>query len=147
MGSDNSAGREMQKQTDGSQAGDSCTAAAISALLVLTGAMLLAMFTRSEPHPPLEVEPFALGPFLAASLATGAAAYGLVVRGVRFAMAIALLFALTALASYGPQKYVDPAFPKIWPAVIVAQVAIAVILWRAVRQAIRWMRPAGGSRA
>ena len=134
----------MQKQTGRGQAGDSYTAAAIFALLVLTGAMLLAMFTRSEPHPPLEVEPFSLGPFLAASLAIGTAAYGLVVRGTRFAMAIALLFMLTALASYGPQKYVDPAFPKIWPAVIVAQVAMAVILWQAICQAVRWVRSAGG---
>ncbi len=137
----------MHEQTNRSQAGDGYTAVATAALMVLTGTMLLAMFTRTEPHPPLEVEPFALGPFLAASLAIGAAAYGLAVRGMRFAMAIALLFALTALVSYGPQKYVDPAFPKIWPAVIVAQLAIAVILCRVVYRAIRQMRSAGGSRA
>ncbi len=135
----------MHEQTNGNRAGDGYTAAAVATLLVLTGAMLLAMFTRTEPHPPLEVEPFALGPFLAASLALGAAAYGLAVRGMRFAMAVALLFALTALVSYGPQKYVDPAFPKIWPAVIVAQAAIAVILGRAVYRTIRRMGPAGGS--
>ena len=137
----------MQEQTTINPAGDSYTAAAVAALLVLTGAMLLAMFTRTEPHPPLVVEPFALGPFLAASLAIGAAAYGLAIRGMRFAMAIALLFALTALVSYGPQKYADPAFPKIWPAVIVAQAAIAVILGRAVHGAIRRMGSAGGSGA
>ena len=137
----------MQEQTGRSQAGDSYTATAIVALLVLTGTMLLAMFTRTEPHPPLVVEPFALGPFLAASLAIGAAAYGLVVRGRRFAMAVALLFALTALVSYGPQKYFDPALPKIWPAVIVAQGAIAVILWRVICRTIRQMRSAGRSRA
>ena len=137
----------MQEQTNLNRAGDGYTAAAVAALLVLTGAMLLAMFTRTEPHPPLEVEPFALGPFLAASLAIGAAAYGLAVRGMRFAMVMALLFALTALASYGPQKYVDPAFPKIWPAVIVAQAAIAVILGRAVYLAIRRMGSASGNGA
>ena len=137
----------MQEQTNGSQAGVGSTEAAIVALLVLTGTMLLAMFTRTQPHPPLEVEPFALGPFLAASLALGAASYGLVVRGTRFAMAIALLFALTALVSYGPQKYVDPAFPRIWPAVIVAQVAIAVILCRVIGRAVRRIRSLGGSRA
>ena len=135
----------MDEQTNRNRVGDGYTAAAVAVLLVLTGAMLLAMFTRTEPHPPLEVEPFALGPFLAASLAIGAAAYGLAVRGMRFAMVVALLFALTALVSYGPQKYVDPAFPKIWPAVIVAQAAIAVILGRAVYGAIRRMGPAGGS--
>ena len=137
----------MQEQPNTSQAGSGYTSTAIVALLVLTSAMLLALFTRTEPHLPLEVEPVALGPFLAASLATGAAAYGLVVRGMRFAMAIALLFALTALVSYGPQKYFDPAFPKIWPAVIVAQLAIAVILCRAVVRAFRLMRSTSGSRA
>ncbi|MCY4592501.1 MAG: hypothetical protein OXE86_18495 [Alphaproteobacteria bacterium] len=135
----------MQERTNGRPAGDSYTAAAIAALLVLTGIMLLAMFTRTEPHPPLEVAPFALGPFLAASLATGAAAYGLAVRGMRFAMATAVLFVLTALVSYGPQKYVDPAFPRIWPAVIVAQLCMAVILYRAASQAVRWVRTARGS--
>lgn len=140
MGSDNQRGTRCKRR----QAGDGYTAAAIATLLVLTGAMLLAMFTRTEPHPPLEVEPFALGPFLAASLALGAAAHGLVVRGMRFAMALALLFALTALVSYGPQKYVDPAFPRIWPAVILAQVAIAVILCRAICPAIRQMSRVGG---
>ena len=137
----------MQKQTNESPTGDSYAAAAMAALLVLTGTMLLAMFTRTEPHPPLEVDPFALGPFLAASLAIGAAAHGLTVRGMRFAMAAAVLFALTALVSYGPQKYVDPAFPKIWPAVIVAQVAIAVIVGRAVHRAIQGMGRGGGSGA
>ena len=87
----------MLEQTNKNQAGDGYTAAAVATILVLTGAMLLAMFTRTEPHPPLEVAPFALGPFLAASLAIGAAAYGLAVRGMRFAMTVALLFALTAL--------------------------------------------------
>ena len=136
----------MQDQTGRNQFGDSYTAAAIVALLVLTGTMLLAMFTRTEPHPPLVVEPFALGPFLAASLAIGVAAYCLVVRGMRFSKVIALLFALTALVSYGPQKYVDPAFPEIWPAVIVAQVAIAVILWRVICHAIRQKSWSVGSR-
>ena len=127
----------MQGRIDGSHGGNGYAEAAITALLVLTGAMLLAMFTRTEPHPPLEVEPFALGPFFAASLAIGVAAYGLMVRGMRLALPIALLFALTALVSYGPQKYVDPAFPKIWPAVIVAQVAVVVICFRAISEAAR----------
>lgn len=106
--------------------------AAILVLVVLTSIMLLALFTRTEPHPPLEVPSFALGPFLAASLSIGVAALTLMLCNMRLAMLVALLFALTALIPYGPQKYVDPAFPKIWPAVILAQIAIAVIVLRAV---------------
>ncbi len=101
--------------------------AAIIALLVLTGVMLLAMYSRTMPHPPLEVPPFALGPYLGASLAVGAAALHLVRQGARYGGLLALLFALLALVSFGPQKYFDPAFSRIWPAVLVAQVAVTVI--------------------
>lgn len=102
--------------------------AAIAALLVLTGVMLLALLTRTAPHPPLEVAPFALGPFLGASLAIGAAAFHLVRQDGRYAGALAIVFAATALVSFGPQKYFDPAFSRIWPAVITAQIAVAVVL-------------------
>ena len=102
--------------------------AAIIVLLVLTGVMLFALFSRTPPHPPLEVPPFELGPFLGASLAIGAAAFHLVHRGVRYGGMLAVLFALTALVSFGPQKYFDPAFSRIWPAVITAQIAVAVIV-------------------
>ena len=131
----------MSNQTNRHACENRCTAAAIMALVVLTSVMLLAMFTRTEPHPPFEVAPFALAPFLAASLAIGVAAHVLITSGARFAIATALLFALTALVSYGPQKYFDPALPRIWPAVVVAQVAIVVIVTRAIGKAVRLMRP------
>jgi len=102
--------------------------AAIIALLVLTAVMLLALFSRTSPHPPLEVVPFALGPFLGASLAMGAAALHLVRQGAHHGTTLAVLFALTALVSFGPQKYFDPAFSRIWPAVIMAQIAVLVIV-------------------
>ena len=102
--------------------------AAILVLLVLTGVMLLALFSRTAPHPPLEVPPFALGPFLGASLAIGTAAFHLVSRESRLGGALAVLFALTALVSFGPQKYFDPAFSRIWPAVMTAQIAVIVIV-------------------
>lgn len=108
--------------------GDDYAVAAIVTFWALTGVMLLAMFTRTEPYPPLEVEQYALRPFLVAPWALGVASYGLVVRGRRFAMVIAPLFALTLHVSHGPQQYVDSAFARLWPALIVAQVAIAVIL-------------------
>jgi hypothetical protein len=101
---------------------------AIVALVVLTGVMLLSLFSRTVPHPPLEVTPFALGPFLGASLAIGAAALWIGCSRAGLGHAVAVVFALTALVSFGPQKYFDPAFSRIWPAVITAQAAIAVIL-------------------
>ena len=109
----------------------SCPAtAAIVVLLTLTVVMLAALFSQTAPHPPLEVPPFALGPFLGASLAIGAAAFHLLRQGVRFGGTLAVLFALTALVPFGPQKYFDPEFSRIWPAVITAQIAvIAIFAW------------------
>jgi|GEM_PF-2340766 len=103
-------------------------AASILALLVLTGVMLLALLTRTPPPPPLDVAPFALAPFLGASLAVGAAAFFLSLRAASAAAAPALLFALTALVSFGPQKYFDPVFPGIWPTVVIAQIALVILL-------------------
>jgi len=99
--------------------------AAIVVLLVLTSIMLLSLFTRTAPHPPLEITPFALAPFLGASLAIGAGALWLSRRGSD--TWLALVFAATVLVSFGPQKYFDPAFTRIWPAVILAQIAVLVI--------------------
>lgn len=104
------------------------TAAALIVLLVVTAVMLLALLSRTAPNPPLEVAPFALAPFLGTSLALGAAALYLVAGDARAGSALALVFGATALVSFGPQKYFDPAFSRIWPAVIAAQIAIAVLV-------------------
>ena len=113
--------------------------AAIVTLLVLTSVMLLALLTRTAPHPPLDVAPFALGPFLGTSLAIGAAAFHLIRERARHGRILAVLFAVTALVSFGPQKYFDPAFSRIWPAVIVAQIAVAVIVaWSFLTLRRRW---------
>ena len=102
--------------------------AALYGLLTATSVMLLSLVTRTPPHPPLEVAPFALGPFLGASLALGLAALPLLRQARRSGVILSLLFALSGLLSFGPQKYLDPAFSRIWPAVIVAQIAILAIL-------------------
>ncbi len=131
----------MQNQTDNSQTGDRFVASANMALLVLTGSMLLVMVTRTEPHPALEFEIFALGPYLATSLAIGSAAYVLAARGAPDAMAITFVFALTALVSYGSQKHVDAEISRTWPEVVVAQIAITVIMCPAMCREIHLMRP------
>ncbi len=112
---------------------ESLISAAIVALMTLTAVMLLSLFTRTEPHPPLSVPPFALAPFLGASLAIGAAALQTVGRFARMGAVLAVFFALTALVSFGPQKYFDAAFPLIWPAVLTAQVAIGGLLFASVK--------------
>ena len=106
--------------------------AAILCLLVVTAVMLLSLMTQTAPHPPLEVPPFALAPFLGASLGIGMAALTLVQQSLRVGFGLALLFAATGLVSFGPQKYLDPAIAKIWPAVITAQLAILVMVWLAI---------------
>ena len=102
--------------------------AAILVLLTITTVMLVAMFSRTAPHPPLDVPPFALGPFLGASLAIGAAAFHLVRQGARYGSTLALLFALMALVPFGPHTYFEPVFSRVWPAAITAQFAVIVIV-------------------
>ncbi|MCB1422520.1 MAG: hypothetical protein KDJ69_08655 [Nitratireductor sp.] len=90
-------------------------------LAVLQLLMLAALYTRTEPHPPLVIPLFALAPFLSASIALAVA--GLLVPGRWLSVAASI----TALISFGPQKWFDASFPQIWPAVILAQIAVAMV--------------------
>jgi len=80
--------------------------------------MLLALFTRTVPHPPLTVPLFALGPFLGMSIALGVLAATLIAHGARAGHVAAILFGLTSLVSFGPQKLFAAEFAQIWPAVL-----------------------------
>lgn len=101
--------------------------AALSVLIILQLVMLGALYAQVPPHPPATISLFAIAPFLAVALATAAAA--LIVGPVagRTGRALSLLAALMAMLSFGPQKYVDPQFPMIWPAVLAAQVAVIAV--------------------
>ena len=101
--------------------------AALSVLIILQLVMLGALYAQVPPHPPATIPLFAIAPFLAVALATAAAA--LIVGPVagRTGRALSLLAALMALLSFGPQKYLDPQFPLIWPAVLAAQVAVIAV--------------------
>ena len=101
--------------------------AALSVLIILQLVMLGALYAQVPPHPPATIPLFAIAPFLAVALATAAAA--LIVGPVvsRTGKALSLLAALMAMLSFGPQKYVDPQFPMIWPAVLAAQVAVIAV--------------------
>ncbi len=102
---------------------------ALAVLLVLQISMMLAMFSRTEPHPPLIIAPFGMGPFLASSIALCVAALMLGAQRSSAGRIVSWVTIAIALIAFGPQKFFDPAFPKIWPALLLAQAAIAVLAW------------------
>lgn len=104
------------------------THTALMVLIVLQLVMMFAMFFQAPPHPPYAVAPFAMGPFLAASLASCFAAIARDAPATRSGKILAGIAALTAMVSYGPHKWIDPMIGQIWPAVLTAQIAVAVIL-------------------
>ena len=97
-------------------------------LAVLQLLMLGALYTKTPPHPPLEVAIFALAPFISASIALALAAC-MMTKG-KTASLVSLLACLTALVSYGPHKWFGPSIGSIWPAVLLAQVAILAIVFQ-----------------
>ncbi|MEM1129640.1 MAG: hypothetical protein AAGH83_03860 [Pseudomonadota bacterium] len=107
---------------------DRTAAAALAALIVLQAVMLAALLTRTAPHPPLTVAPFAIAPFLGAALAVAAAALVLGPTRTRTGRALSLAAAAAALVSFGPQKYLDAQFALIWPSVICGQLAAAALI-------------------
>ncbi|SPF80613.1 hypothetical protein [Pseudoprimorskyibacter insulae] len=100
---------------------------ALAALILLQGVMLAALFAGVQPHPPAAIAPFGMAPFLAVSISVALAAYRHAETGGKSAAALAVLAAILALVSFGPQKYFDPAFGQVWPAVIGAQIACVII--------------------
>lgn len=110
--------------------------AALAALIILQVTMLAALLTLTVPHPPLFVAPFALGPFLGAAIALAAAAMVMGPVRSRFGKVLSGLASLAALVSFGPHKWFDPSFNQIWPAVVLAQLAI-ICLFVAISSARR----------
>ena len=100
--------------------------AALACLIILQLVMLGSLYAGVAPHPPAATPLFGIGPFLGASLSAAVAA--LILGAARGGRVLAVLAALAALVSFGPQKYLDPQFALIWPAVLSGQVAAALIL-------------------
>ncbi len=92
--------------------------ACIYALITLQSVMLLSLFTKTAPHPPLTVPPFALAPFLGMSISLGVLAATLIHHRLKPGYMAAVLFALASLVSFGPQKLLADELALIWPAVI-----------------------------
>ena len=101
--------------------------AALACLILLQAVMLASLYAGVAPHPPAATPLFGIGPFLGASLSAAVAA--LILGPTRAGGVLAGLAALAALVSFGPQKYLDPQFALIWPAVLSGQVAAGVILF------------------
>ena len=101
--------------------------AALVALIVLQVVMLGSLYTKTLPHPPEVVAPFAIAPFLGVSLAIAAAALVLGACETIAARGFSIMAALSALVSFGPQKYFDAQFELIWPAVIAGQIAVILL--------------------
>jgi hypothetical protein len=100
--------------------------AALACLILLQTVMLASLYAGVAPHPPAATPLFGIGPFLGASLSAAVAA--LILGPSRAGRVLAGLAAVAALVSFGSQKYLDPQFPLIWPAVLSGQVAAGVIL-------------------
>lgn len=107
--------------------------AALLVLIVLQAVMLAALFAQIAPHPPRAVAPFALGPFLGASIAIAGAAIVLGAVRTGLGTAVSLAAGVLALISFGPQKWLDPAIGEIWPAVLIAELAVAVLVVETLR--------------
>lgn len=110
------------------QTSDRSLAAGLATLIILQLIMLGALYAGVPPHPPQSTPLFAMAPFLAAAIATAAAALIVGANSGATGRGLSLLAAIMALASFGPQKYFDPQFAAIWPAVIAAQIAVLSML-------------------
>lgn len=103
--------------------------AALATLVILQTIMLGALYAHVPPHPPAATPLFGIAPFLGAAIAAAVAA--LMIGEGRAGSVLGALAAVMALISFGPQKYFDPQFALIWPAVIAGQIAAATVIYQA----------------
>lgn len=108
---------------------DRIAASALATLIILQIVMLASLYAGVPPHPPAATPLFGIGPLIGASLSAATAALLLGPRTTPAGRWFGLLSAALALVSFGPQKYFDPQFAIIWPAVISGQIACAVLVW------------------
>jgi hypothetical protein len=70
-----------------------------------------------------------MGPYLGATIALCVAAFMLGAEKTTLGRIVSYVEVVFAIIAFGPQKWWDPAFPKIWPALLLAQVAIVGVIW------------------
>jgi len=100
---------------------------ALVVLAILETVMLASLLTRTPPHPAIDVVPFAMAPFLGVSIAVTVAAAMLGSADSLQGRIASLAAGALALLSFGPQKWFDLTIGRIWPAVLLGQLAVAVI--------------------
>jgi hypothetical protein len=108
---------------------DRIPAAALASLIILQAVMLASLYAGVAPHPPAATPLFGIGPFLGLSLSVAAVALILGAGSGRAARWLGLIAALLALVSFGPQKYFDPQFALIWPAIAGGQMACLALVF------------------
>lgn len=101
--------------------------AALTTLILLQGIMLSALYAGIGPHPPVTTPLFGIAPFIGAAMSIALAAIIVQPLGSREGRILSVIAALMALISFGPQKYFDPQFGLIYPAVLLGQCAALVI--------------------
>ncbi len=97
--------------------------AALATLILLQAIMLSALYAGVRPHPPETTPLFGIAPFIGASVALALSAIIHHPLANATGRTLSLLAAFMALVSFGPQKYFDPQFGLIWPAVVLGQIA------------------------
>jgi hypothetical protein len=107
--------------------------AALATLIVLQVTMLSALYAGIRPHPPEATPLFGMAPFIGASVSLALAAAIVGPGTTATGRVLSLLAAISALVSFGPQKYLDPQIGQIWPAVFLGQLAALSIILLALR--------------
>ncbi len=115
--------------------------AALATLILLQLIMLSALYAGIKPHPPIATLLFGIAPFLGASMSVALSAILTQPVATATGRALAILAAIMALVSFGPQKYLDAQIGLIWPAVVLGQLA-AVVIFTQIFGAIRAGREA-----
>lgn len=107
--------------------------AAIAGLIILQVVMLGSLYAQITPHPPAIIPISGIGPFLSVSLSAAAGALMLGPLNSRAGRVLGLIAALLAMISFGPQKYIDPQFSLVWPAVVFGQLCAVYIVFANIR--------------
>ncbi len=106
---------------------------AIAGLIILQVVMLGSLYAQITPHPPVIIPISGIGPFLSVSLSVAVGSLMLGPLNSRAGRVLGLIAALLAMISFGPQKYIDPQFPLVWPAVVFGQLCAVYIVFANIR--------------